>query len=585
LYDSLFINKNGTYVTMLEALIEGGAVSETLAASLGLIGGSAKAEITNVQAADANTVIVFFDSNVEEIAPEDIRIYQTSDFTKQLTFSILSKQSNLMVIKTSEQTPYEHYTIEIYNVKVEGNTLSSTAASSFYGYKPAVVSSDFFRISKVEPASKTSVNIYFTHPLNSSSGTASFYEISDQNNEVFASGLGGTLNASYAVSPDNMVTLNLAGKTFTKGTVYTVRVSGDLASKYTVKLNEGSGDLFKFTGVDTDSTSSGVAFALTSLSTIDSQTLQLTFNKEVHPTRAQQQSSYYITDYNGNYVPIAKAVLTGTGTNKNKVVHISISGYFTAGKTYNILINELNDVTRQYSIIEHSSNFTASSSAVSALKINSVNAIDRGVIRVVFNKALDPIAAKNTSYYTITGTTTTSNLTSTVYSSQPATVYFDEENPNTVLLYLPLTNPLSIGPSYKVTVLSAMKDYLGAPAMTVLESAFAGTSVAASKPAISNATVISSDTIKVTFNKPIAVSKTNITPDNYWLQYDEGGILLTRYAYTVTYINDTILVLKFDKLNMEKSYTLYFNKIEDISGLYTRTSADGGNSCAVAINK
>ena len=53
------------------------------------------------------------------------------------------------------------------------------------------------------------------------------------------------LTAGYAGS-DNMVSVSLIGVTFAENTQYTLKVSGELTSLYTVKLNDGEGDSYRF---------------------------------------------------------------------------------------------------------------------------------------------------------------------------------------------------------------------------------------------------------------------------------------------------------------------------------------------------
>ncbi len=576
IYNALSQQRNSTAITLIQSLINEGAVTPELAASVGLAGKVVNISVTGSEALNETTLLINFDKAIKNIPDTNIKIYETGDITKQLTAKVLNLQNNILIITTSKQTAYTSYTIEISGVSAQDSLLSNSVSSSFLGYKAAIVNSDFFRINRAEAVSKTSVNIYFTHPVNVNSEYASFYEITDANGEVFASGSTNTLAASFAVTPNNVVTLSLVGKTFTSGLQYTVRVSGDLTSVYTVKLNEGVMDMVKFTAVDTDT---GV-FSVTGTSVTDNKTLQLTFNKEVHATRAQQVYSYYITDNSGNPVKISKAVVSGTGTSKNRQVYLSIDSTFLAGKTYTVLINEIEDVSRQYSIIEKSFTFSGTTVAATALSISSVTALDKGTLKVLFNKNLDETTAIVNNYYLIAG------ISLTGYMIQPQAIYYDAENaPNAVRLYLPLSSPLTAGNTYKLTALGAIKDYMGYTSGINMEAILTGSGSDSVKPTISDAVVISNDTIKVTFSKEISVSTPNILASNYTLQYDDNGTIKTKIPLIAGYINNTTIVLKFDRLDLSEAYTLIFNSLKDYSGLYTRTSADGGNTFNVRIGK
>ena len=58
-----------------------------------------------------------------------------------------------------------------------------------------------------------------------------------------------------------------------------------------------------------------------------------------------------------------------------------------------------------------------------------------------------------------------------------------------------------------------MQDYLGNNIFTTSEQGFAGTNTEPVKPKISDAVIISGDTIKITFNKELGHEMPNISPE------------------------------------------------------------------------
>jgi hypothetical protein len=583
LYNAMTKVIKDTETTLIESLVNDGVISRDTALYTGLLDdgytsppASGHISVEQLIVLNQNGIFIRFSEEVEEIDAEDIVIYETDDFTRKLDVTIRSRQPDTLVLKTSNQEAYTDYTLEISNVRDGEDVFSGTVSDTFTGYKASEVKSEFFRVAKVEPVSSSMVNVYFTHPININSEKASYYDILEDD-EVFASGSTYTLTAGLNGAVNNSVTIFLKGKTFTEGVQYTLKVGGDLTSIYGVKLNEGDGDSMRFRGTAVEVT--GEEFKLAGISTLDYKTLQLEFNKELHPTRAQQIFSYYITDSNGSPVEISKAALTGQGIKSGKIVHLSIKGAFGKKLNYKIMINEVNDVTRRHSIIEKEYSFTANYSDTSSLlNIQSAKAVDSGTIEVYFNKALDEASALTKEYYTING------VTHTGYSALPAKVYFDAGSDNRkVKLFLPANKTLLSGKTYKLTVISAMKDYLGNMAMANRESVFSGSSTASAKPYISDAVIISKDTIKVTFSKEIAVEAPNIVASNYYLEYDDGGTVVTKVPLIAGYIDSKTIVLKFDTLDFEKEYTLKFNSLKDYSGLYIRTSADGQNYIKVRL--
>lgn len=582
IYNALTKVNKKTKITHLQNLINEKIITREQAVATGLASGdTTPVSIVQVQPLSQKSVFVLFDKKIKDIPVEDILIYETGDRSKKLDISIQARQLNAVVINTPDQVAYMGYTIEIKNVAVEGGVLTSDLSSAFEGYRAAEVKSDFFKISKIVPVGNNTVNVYFTHPVNKNSEYASYYEILSGTN-IIAQGSVKALTAKFAVAPNNMVALTLTGSSFAEGQQYTLKISGELTSIYGVKLNEGQGDILKFTYKNTAETNNiNASFNMTKASLLDYKTLQLEFNMEVHPTRALQIYNYYITDPNGNALPITKAIVGGNGAQSGKIVYLTINAGFIKTYNYKVMINEINDISKQYSIIEKEYTFSGAYPDITVLNIQSVYALDKNTVAVEFDRPMDQITATTKEYYTITG------ISQQNFSTIPVKVVFDpESNSNRVLLYLPADKEVLSNYTYKLTVLSIMKDSLGNPAGVNREATFSGNSTAGAKPYISDAVIISKDTIKVTTSKDIALNMSNILAANYSLEYTAAdGAIVIKVPSIVGYIDSRTLVLKFDMLDFEKEYTLKFNSLTDYSELYTRTAADGQNFIKVRLGR
>jgi len=577
MYNALTRVNIKTNKTLLRGLIDDGVITENQAAYAGFgTGQGPEIGVTQINPISAGNVLVMFDRKVKTIAKSDITIYETGNSANTLEFEIQAQQPETIILKTGNQIPYMRYTIEIRSITAEGESFPSTVTASFEGYRASELTSDFFKISKVVPVNRSTINVYFTHPINSNSAKASYYEIL-QGDTILAQGSVNMLTAAFAGTPNNMVSISLVGSTFTENTQYTVKVSGELTSLYTVKLNDGEGDVYRFsTGSFTESTTPNTStFSLSKITLLDYKTMQLEFNMEVHPLRAQQVFSYYITDSYKNPVAVTKAAIAGSGSQSGKIVILSINGSFIKNTTYNLKINEINDISRQYTIFDKDYTFSGNYPDRTILSIQSVSAPDKNTVSVLFDRPIDPVTASTKEYYNITG------VSATGYSAIPAKAVVDPTNANRVLLYLPSDKPLTSGKTYKVTVLSVVKDSLGNIAGVNREATFTGSSSDGAKPYMTDAVIIAKDTIKVTASRDIAFNLSNISEANYTLEY-EGG---SHAAIIVKYIDSRTLVIKFDRLDFEKEYTLRFNTLTDASELYTRTQADGQNTIKVRMGK
>ncbi|NTV88949.1 MAG: S-layer homology domain-containing protein, partial [Clostridiales bacterium] len=100
LYNALSQNKNGTTVSLIQSLINEGAVSKELAATVGLAGDTSTATITSCESIGETTILINFDRSIKAIDPANIKIYESADITKQLTATVLNLQNNILVLTT-----------------------------------------------------------------------------------------------------------------------------------------------------------------------------------------------------------------------------------------------------------------------------------------------------------------------------------------------------------------------------------------------------------------------------------------------------------------------------------------------------
>jgi hypothetical protein len=575
IYKALTIETKTKKETLVEGLINEKVVSREIVDSIP-IGNSIPKEgnieeastIEQIFVVDQNRLFIRLSKDIKSVTKEQIKIYTTKDFTNKLEVEVESQNEKTLVLKTSNQEALESYTIEIKNAIYKENNELVNLVGVFTGHAVTELKSDFFRISKVQPISKNMVQVYFTQPININSEDSSFYEIMI-GDEVFAQGKLQGITARVPSSDGYCVSLYINGREFSEDTSYTLNISGDLTSMFGCNLNEGLGDSTRFKGVAKGVTIDNEELKVVKISVIDNTTIQLDFNKEINSVLAQQIYNFYITDENDIPIPIRRSKAIKYGSNNNKSIVISTQTPFVKGRNYIIMVNHINDVTRQYSIIENEYSFAANYSEKTNLSITYAQAIDKSSVIVKFNKMLDPATATNPLNYQI--------LVSpdNVYIGNPSKVYYDEVNkPYEVKLFYPEGKTMETGKIYKVKIFGSLQDYLGNSLPTITEYGFAGTNKEPVKPTISDAVIISKDAIKITFNKEIEYGVPNIEPGNYILQYVSGTTTLKKVPISIIYINPTTMVLKFDSLNFETEYKIRALELMDYSGIVTNLKSD-----------
>ncbi len=575
IYNSLTIENKETRTKQIVNLINEGVITKSLAISAGIMNDNIPTNIILVSSVDNNKLSVKFNENVKPIIVDNIYIYESTDVSKRLTVSIETVKSDELILKTSDQVPEKGYTIELMNVEdLEGN-ISNNLTGNFNGYRSPELKSDFFKISKVECVSENTLKLYFTHPVNINSEISSNYEIY-QSDLLLVKGSSQTMNVKLIGSVDNAVLITLKDKAFTEGAQYVLKVSGVLSSAYGVKLNDLQGDSIRFLG----KASENEEFQMINIQATSNKTIQLDFNKELNPTIAQQVFSYYITDSAGIPIKINRAVIYGEGDREGRSLLLTLDTILDKTKAYNIMINNLNDVSRQFSITEKTYTFYGNYPDKSEMKLINATPIDAGSIVAFFDKPLDKSSASIPSNFNVIG------ITHSGYLSVPIKTYYDPvTNPYLVKLFLPSDKQLDGTKTYKLRVVPSLLDHMGYGSSQILEYGFNGNGSSTAKPVMSDAVIISPDAIKVTFNKEIAMDVPNLLNTNYLLENDDSGTIVKRMPTSVTFYNPTTIILRFDSLLYDIKYKLSFELLKDYSGINTRTKADGTNSIDVRLGK
>ncbi|HHW31827.1 MAG TPA: hypothetical protein GXX20_09185 [Clostridiaceae bacterium] len=589
MFRALTIEYGTNKETLLGGLVKQNVVSLELVESLniGKIGNISPGEdiieeadvIEQIFVIDQNRLVLRLSKDIETIKAEQITIYKTHDFTNKLDVEIQAQSEQSLVINTSDQESLEDYTIEIRNAIYKNNKKQINLIGEFTGYENPELKSDFFRISKVKPISKNAIQVYFTHPVNINSEDSSYYVLFE-GNQLFVQGNSQTLTVK-ASDTGEYITIYLNAREFSGEVNYILQVSGNLISAYGCKLNEGEGDSIKFRGVAIDpvDTANDEELRVIKISTVDSSTIQLDFNKEINPVLAKQIYNFYVTDENDIPYPIKKSKAVAYG-GSNKSIAIGMQTPLINGKNYKIMINNINDISRQYSIIEKEYTFTAAYPQVTYISITNAYAVDNSTVVVQFNKMLDAASAVNVTNYQLYSSP------GTTFVGNPAKVYYDEINkPYEVKLFLSEDKKLEAGKIYKVKILNTLQDYLGNNVFSASEFGFAGTNTQPVKPNITDAIIISGDAIKITFNKDIVQEMPNINPSNYLLQYTNGLNVVKKVPISIIYIDSKTMVLKFDSLDFETSYKISALELKDYSGTVTNLRTEQNSAVTVRMGK
>lgn len=575
LFNSLTTKIKDNSARIIDRLIQDGIVTKDLAISNGVITDAIVTSIEQVSALNTNKVSLKFNEKVRDINLADIKIYESNDFTKTLTVEIESKSEDGLVIKTAEQVIDRQYTAEIHNITDMSGNITAVLLGTFKGYRNPEIKSDFFKISKIEPVSKNVINLYFTHPITVNSELASYYTILENGNS-FIQGSTQSIIVKRLNAHNNAVSIYLKDKVCIEGMEYTLNVSGDMTSTYGVKLMDEAGDSIPFKGNGQENLDLNISGILP----LNSTSIQVEFNKEIDPNFAEKYLNYSIIASDNSVINVSKAIVGGYGEKKGRSVILTLTSPLDKTKIYELKIEYIFDIFKQSALESVRKTFSGVYPDKTDLSIIFTMVNDKGTVSVYFNRPLNADYAGNNLYYMIMG------VSETNYLSVPVKAYYSEYNGYYIAkLYLPDDKPLKSSYAYKVVVLNSLQDVYGNMQIQNVEYKFNGISNDIVKPSISDAVIISKDTIRVNFKRELAYEVPNILPANYTLKYNDNGSIVSKIPISVTYIDADTLALKFDSLNSQEQYTLKYNSLKDYSGIYNVNSANTQNGISVTYGK
>ena len=570
LFQSLNTFKKGTSSKMVFTLVNEGVFTSQAISASGILGADKATEIDVITATAANSIEINLNENIQNVNAVDILIYDAATTGSSLAVqSVAIAQDKIQVI-TAGQIPGKNYTVRITNITDAIGNISGQLISTFKGFAQQQVTSDLFRISKVEQTSANVVNVYFTHPVNDNSETSAYYELT-KNGGTFITGTTSNFTVKKLQSVNNAVSIYLKNLTLVPGEVYGLKVSGKLTSSYGVKLGEGYGESMDFvtTAVDAGQLSVSDVQAWTSTS------VRVTFNRDIDPGWAEKRLNYTVYDANKTAIEVTKAVLTDSGDDSGKSVMLSLAAPLDKTRQYEVKMEFVPDIYMQSKIEDKSFPFLGVYAENSELALSQAVSDYYNCAVLIFNKALDAATAANKANYVIKGVSNTS------FNVVPEKAYYqDQYGMYMVKLYLPAGKTFNNSQRYKVYV-SGLKDSLGTSQLSVIQGEFIGGGNSIVRPQLTDALTVSKDAVKLLFNIEIAFDLNNMNPSNFALEYVENGETLKMQPIGVTYVDAITMVLRFDELDPVKTYLLTFNSINDYSGVYSRTAAEGGNTITV----
>lgn len=559
LYTSLTKSIKEENSRIIDRLIEKKVTTEEIAIKIGIVNkDTVELAIENVDTISEIGIVIKFNEELEKSNLPKVKIYDSNNSEKVVDIKKIEISGSVLTLTTDIQAAGRHYKIEIEElVDMEGN--KSNLETEVEAYLSNDISSNHFRVAKVEAVSEKIVKIYFTQPITINIEMPSFYDIYNDN-KLWIEGDYSTMTIKKLNSVDNGISIFFKeNKGMLDNEDYQIALSSNITSIYGIKLNEGNGEKITFAG-----NGNGVkTIALNKVIAMDKKTLYVEFDNEVDKNSAENASNYTLKQ-ESNIVNILKVTKIA---GKNAVM-IGLFQELDEKKFYKLIVNNVYNSFMNQKVNEGELEFVGNAVENVANKIVYVGSADSQTLNVYFEKTPYISTVDNPVYYIITGGG---------YSGSPKEISYDANyQPNLATLHM--VSPLKPNIEYTLTVSAMIKnDILQTPSANLTQK-FTVSDVTNPKPAISSAVYIGSDTILVTMTEPIQRSGANISSTNYRLKHKNGNDTSILNCSYVSTLSATEFIMKFDGINSSLDYNLEFTTLTDYSGLGIATTSDSNTA-------
>lgn len=563
IYTTLQSEHKVTKMRMAQSFIDMSVITIEAAESYGLIEDDIQTEIVSIKTIDEHTLEISFNEPLNAIAAENILFYEKTLTSNDLGIKSVERLEDELtyeLVLEEVLIPDREYYIMIKNAVDNYGNRAPSMDKLFTGYRPDVIISDYFKISRIDPVSNNMVYLYFTHPINDNVLQPSLYKLK-LDGTVVAGGSGLDIKLSILSTSNSGVAVLFEDYSFSDEGIYELIVDGDAVSQYGVNLNDGNGDNIKFeVSVDEEE-----GFKLENISTYSNNTIELTFNQAVNQVIAEQVFSYYLTSNSGTPIEIGEASVLVDG----QKVRLTVKTKLVKDNNYILMINNINDISRQFSITEQSYNFVVEYIKVDNVEIESAYAVDAGSIVIKVSRPLSEESALTTTSYQVFGVAAKS------FSATPSVIYYDKlKDSKSIKLFLPKGRVLVNGEDYEVRLMTTVEDELGNRQSGIEKIVFTNTKSSIIDIYIKEAVVVGENTVKLVFSKEIGLEISNILNTNYELTYEDNGTVYSKTPISANYIDPQTMILRFNQLDENVEYEILFDSLIDYTG--RETSNTGG---------
>ena len=544
IYNALDKNIKSENKTVVQRLVDEKVIALKVAEDLSLIkNDELKTVINSISVLSQTSIKIMLN---EEIISCKLEIVDSNG--SQLAISEKIINGNEINIRTSEQTENEKYTVKLIDVKDNEGFVISSLEKGFTSNDTPIVESPYFKIAKVTAINNREIEVTFTHPVDESAQLELLYSIKQKSEEVIR-GNSQTMKITANTGNDNSVKIWLINDVLNASETYTLDISLDLQSKYTVYLNKGEGQSFDFKGTDLKPEK----LELEKIKVLSDDYIRLTFNKPLDNDSALNKTNYSMDDLDsstGDYNQSYEVKFTGSGNLLNRQIDVKFLN-MKKGHDYELEIDDLKDIYDYDELDNYEKDFScdySNDSNDAVVEFEFAMTENEKMVNLYFTEELSKLSEN--AYITINGETIIKKV-------------LNEEKP--YILTLILSSKFTESETEDVVIKNGIYDINENRVETEMKfENVKGSSKSVSDVKITKADFISDDKIKVEFNRSINTNSSDNNND-YVLEYeDDENDNHTIDTDKVLFVTDKIVILTFDTVADVDEYELIITDIYDI---------------------
>lgn len=544
MYDALDTIIEGTETSVAQRLVDNGAISEAFAKKNQLIfNDEMPTEIVSIEVVSTDSIEIELNEEAT-FKQSDVMVVDSDGNNVEIDKLVIGEDKITIDMDTLST---DNYTLTLTNVQdLEGNYVKEIS-KEFNGFYEKIVESNFFHISKVDAISKNLIHVTYTHPINQNATLPLYYELM-QNGDMLVDGSFSSLSVEALASDDHVVAIWLKNFDMDDNDLYTLKVSGDVKSRYGTDLNEGHNESFDFIG----NRDSNDEFHITNVQVMQDDLIRVRFSDEVDLSSALRKTNYPLTNLDTKSTMSTAVDVINTGSGKWVNREVTVQVFLNINYEYQLEIDGIKNLFGEQVIDDETYEFKGYPDG-DDLEIDAAIAYNENLIFIYFSNMIDPSSINGASI--------------SIGNKVPDELLYSSDQPFMIRAFMDKDDDINADKTVSVVGLDDIYG-IDSGGMSIRVD---GIDDEVDDIYIVSAVRVGPEEVLIKFN--YEVSKSNNIANNYRLRYVDDGDTEYLDVDSVIYLDHKTAVLKCNDMSNKVEYKVELTAATDITNQFVTPKA------------